>query len=428
MDSFAGSAYARVIVDELPSRPRGILPETLLMHLKPDTLAMTVMLAFMTALGPLATDLYLPSLPLIGAALEAGPARVQWTLSAYLIGFSAGQIIYGPISDALGRRPVLIASFALFVAATLACALAVSIDMLIAARFVQALGGAGPIILARTMVRDLYDGPRAGRELSVMGSIMGVTPIIAPIFGGFLQVAFGWRASFFAMLAGGAILLLLAILLIPETIRQRQRGALSLRAILRSYRTVAKNPAYRIYAALLALSYGGLFAFISASPFVLQGVYGLNEVKFGFAFAICSVSFVLGTLIGTRMVSRRGFDRTIGAGVFCLATGGIGQLLGVLVLPQHLLALIMPEMIFFVGIGLVLPQAMAAAMSPFPERAGAASSLAGFVQMVFASGAGALVGLFVGGSALPLVIATALSGLCALIVFASTKRLRRRDF
>jgi DHA1 family bicyclomycin/chloramphenicol resistance-like MFS transporter len=397
------------------------------MQLKPDTLAMTVMLAFMTALGPLATDLYLPSLPHIGAALGASPAAVQLTLSAYLIGFSVGQIVYGPISDALGRKPVLVASFALFVIATIACAIAASVETLIVARAIQAFGGAGPIILARTMVRDLYEGPRAGREMSMMGSIMGVTPIIAPVLGGFLQVGFGWRSIFATMAAGGLVLALLAVFLVPETNRFRDRSHLSPGAILRSYSVVLKNRAYRAYVALLALSYAGLFAFISASSFVMQGVYGLDEIMFGIAFALCSVFFVIGTLIGTRIVVRRGFDRTIGVGVALLAIGGVGQWLGAYFLPGQIVALVIPEMIYFTGIGLVLPQAMAAAMAPFPERAGAASSLAGFVQMVFASAAGAGVGAFVGGSAMPLVTASALSGLGALAIFVNTRRLRRKD-
>ena len=397
------------------------------MQIKPDTLAMTAMLAFMTALGPLATDLYLPSLPHIGADLQAAPAAVQLTLSAYLIGFSAGQIVYGPISDASGRKPVLLAAFGIFLVATIACAMAVSIDMLIAARVLQAFGGAGPIILARTIVRDLYDGPRAGRELSMMGSIMGVTPVIAPIFGGFLQVAFGWRASFIAMALAATGLVAMAAIWLPETIRTRQSGGLSPRAIFASYAAVARNRTYLVYVGLLALSYAGLFAFISASSFVMQGVYGLHEVAFGIAFAICSMSFVLGTLIGTRIVSRRGFDRTIAVGVALLMLGGVGQLLGVVLAPSVLVALIAPEMLFFAGIGLVLPQAMAAAMSPFPDRAGAASSLAGFVQMVFASVTGAIIGSFVGGSAMPLVVASAASGLCAFVLFHTTKRLRRKD-
>ena len=394
------------------------------MQLKPDTLALTVMLAFMTALGPLATDLYLPSLPHIGAALGASPAAVQLTLSAYLIGFAGGQIIYGPISDALGRKPVLIASFALFNVATLACALAGNIEMLIVARALQAFGGAGPIILARTIVRDLYHGHRAGREMSMMGTIMGITPIIAPVLGGFLQVGFGWRSVFFTMTAGGVALAAVAMLRVPETNNHRNRSQLSFAGILESYKIVLRHKAYRAYAAMLSLSYGGLFAFISASSFVFQGVYGLDEIMFGIAFGICSVSFVIGTMLGTRIVTRYGFDHTIGVGAVCLAVGGVGQWLGAFFLPHALLAIIVPEMIFFIGIGLVLPQSMAAAMAPFPDRAGAASSLVGFVQMVFASVAGAIVGSFVGGSAMPLVTASALSGLLVYAVFVGTKSLR----
>jgi DHA1 family bicyclomycin/chloramphenicol resistance-like MFS transporter len=148
---------------------------------------------------------------------------------------------------------------------------------------------------------------------------------------------------------------------------------------------------------------------------------------FGIAFALCSVFFVLGTLMGTRMVSRRGFDRTISAGVALLAVGGVGQWLGAFFLPGEIVALVIPEMIYFTGIGLVLPQSLAAAMAPFPERAGAASSLAGFVQMICASAAGAAVGAIFGDSAMPLVTASALSGIGALLIFRSTKRVRRKQ-
>jgi DHA1 family bicyclomycin/chloramphenicol resistance-like MFS transporter len=144
---------------------------------------------------------------------------------------------------------------------------------------------------------------------------------------------------------------------------------------------------------------------------------------FGITFGICSVSFVAGTMIGTRIVTKHGFDHTIGVGVVCLAVGGIGQWLGAIIWPKALLAVVLPEMAYFIGIGLVLPQAMAAAMAPFPERAGAASSLAGFMQMVFASAAGAIVGAFVGGTSMPLVTASALSGLFAFALFAATRNL-----
>ncbi|HEY0303073.1 MAG TPA: MFS transporter, partial [Rhizomicrobium sp.] len=171
--------------------------------LRPGTFALTGLLAALTAIGPLSTDMYLPSLPDIARSLTASTAQVQLTLSAYLIGFAVGQIFYGPVSDRFGRKPVLLAALGLYAAATLICALSPSIDILIAARALQALGGSGCIMVARAIVRDLYSGARAGRELSVMGSVMAMAPVIAPMIGGVLQTAFGWRSVFVALMLVG---------------------------------------------------------------------------------------------------------------------------------------------------------------------------------------------------------------------------------
>ena len=165
--------------------------------LRPDTFALTALLALITALGPVSTDMYLPSLPDIGRLLSASAAEVQLTLSAYLIGFAVGQIAYGPFSDRHGRKPVLLAALTLFSLGNVACTFAPSIEMLIAARTLQALGGSGAIVVARAIVRDLYAGARAGRELSLMGAIMALAPVGAPMIGGVLQSAFGWRVGTF---------------------------------------------------------------------------------------------------------------------------------------------------------------------------------------------------------------------------------------
>src|ERR671928_16172 len=171
--------------------------------LKPDTLALTAVLALLTALGPLSTDMYLPSLPAIASIFGATPAAVQLTLSAFLLGFAAGQILHGPVSDRYGRKPVLLATLTLFGLTSIACALSPSVPFLIAMRFVQALAASGPIVLARAIVRDLYEGPRAGRELARMGTIMGLVPAAAPVLGGVLDQVFGWRSVFAAMAGFG---------------------------------------------------------------------------------------------------------------------------------------------------------------------------------------------------------------------------------
>src|SRR3712207_1478784 len=189
--------------------------------LKPETLAMTVVLALLTALGPLSTDMYLPSLPAIAADLGATTAGTQLTLSAFLLGFAVGQFVYGPVSDRVGRRPVLLFGLGLFALASLACTAAPSIEALVAARFVQALGASGPIVLGRAIVRDLYEGPRAGRELSRMSTIMGLVPAVAPVLGGLLHEALGWRSNFAACILFGVVLAAVVIARLPETIPAR---------------------------------------------------------------------------------------------------------------------------------------------------------------------------------------------------------------
>src|ERR1700728_5296119 len=183
--------------------------------LRPGSRALTTLLAMLTGLGPISMDMYLPSLPAIAQVLHAPTARVQLTIASYLIGFAVGQVIWGPVSDRRGRRSVLLAALMLYTVGTLVCAATQSIDTLIAARFLQAIGGSGSIVLARAMVRDLYSGVRAGRELSLMGAISGFAPIAAPMIGGVLQTTFGWRASFIVMAAAGAAATLVVTRLLP---------------------------------------------------------------------------------------------------------------------------------------------------------------------------------------------------------------------
>ena len=395
------------------------------MQLKPDTLAMTAVLAFLTALGPLSTDMYLPSLPAIARDLGATAAQTQLTLSAFLFGFAVGQLFYGPIADKIGRRPVLLFGLGLFLAATLACTLAPGIGTLTAARFCQALGASGPIVLGRAMVRDLYEGPRAGRELSRMGSIMGVVPAIAPVFGGVLQDLFGWRSTFATTLIIGAALAATVAALLPETLRARSTAPLSLVGVVKGFGTLLRHRGYRIYVVLVALTYGGLFAFISGSSFVLQDVYGLSEIAYGFSFGLTVIGFISGTMLAQRLVGRRGLDGTIAHGVACLALGGSLMLILVAAGMPSSLAVTMPMAIYGMGVGLTMPQATAAAMAPFPGAAGAASSFLGICQMSFAALIGIGVGHAMGGSALPLPIVIATTGLVALAVFHGSAKARR---
>ena len=394
--------------------------------LRPGTFALTALLAGLSAVGPLTTDMYLPSLPDIARALDASTAQVQLTISTYLIGFAVGQIVYGPVSDRHGRKPVLLAAIALYCVASLACALATSIHMLITARAVQAFGGSGGIVLARAMVRDLYSGARAGRELSVIGAVMALAPVLAPVAGGALQTGFGWRSVFFTLVAAGVAGAGVVWWLLPETLAERTAEPVSPSSIGRSYRVVARNPAYLAYLGLATACFAGLFAWISGASFVLQDLYGLSPFAFGLAFAVGSVGYMTGSTLSAQLTRWLGLDGIIGIGGVLVTTGGLGMTAAVALGFTSAASLVVPMAVYLAGMGMVLPQSLAGAMTPFPERAGAASSLLGFVQQSVAAVCGAIVGVLLGQSAWPLAVSVAVAGCATLALWIVTRDVRHR--
>jgi len=392
--------------------------------LQPGTFALTLLLSLLTALGPLTMDMYLPSLPAIGQALDASTAAVQLTISSYLLGFAVGQILYGPLSDRVGRRPVILAALVLYVAATVVCAGAQTIGILIAVRFVQALGGAGCIVLARAAVRDLYSGERAGRELSLMGSITAFAPIVAPAIGGVLQDAFGWRASFyllvvFALIAGSA-----AARFLPETLRQRASGPFSFGAMGALYRSVLVHRGFLANLGILVAAFVGLFAWISGAPFVMQGLYAMTPVAFGATYAAGAAGYMVGAYVAARIVMRLGLDRTVGIGAGIMAAGGLAMAASVALGLSSVAWLVGTMTIYLAGMGLVLPQTQAGALTPFADRAGTASSLLGFAQQSSAAIAAAAIGHFLGSSAWPVAGTIAVAGVVGLVLWVTTRRVR----
>ena len=394
--------------------------------LQPGTFGLTLLLAMLTALGPLSMDMYLPSLPDIAHVLGAPVVRTQLTISSYLIGFAVGQLIYGPLSDRYGRRPVLLAAVALYLASTLACAAAQSVDLLIAARLLQGISGSGAIVLARAIVRDVYSGVQAARELSLMGSISATAPIVAPMIGGVLQAGFGWRANFICMSVGGLIALLVAARLLPETLRPNNRaGSLSFFSMARGYGTVARHGGFLVYLGIITTTYAGLFAWVSGASVVLQGVYGLSAVTFGFTFALGAAGYMLGAMIATRLVVRLGLDRTIGVGVVVIAAGGLSLALAVATgVPG--LWLVAAMVLYLAGVGLAMPQAMAGALTPFPDRAGTAASLMGLVQQAVAAIIAAVIGAYLVQSAWPVTGVVVAMGCLTFLLWALTRGMRAR--
>jgi DHA1 family bicyclomycin/chloramphenicol resistance-like MFS transporter len=392
---------------------------------RPNPTALTALLALLTGIAPMSVDMYLASLPDIARSLAVSDAQVQLTLSFYLVGFAIGQVIWGPISDRHGRRPILLMAISVFVAASIVCTIAPSIEVLIAARFVQAIGGAGMTVLARAVVRDVYEGLAVAREFSRMTAVMALAPLIAPLLGGVLQTFFGWRANFIVLTAIGVSAALLVSLLLPETLRSRAPEPLSFGSIFRSYRTFVRDRTFLAYSGLLICAFGGLFAWISASAFVLQDLYGLTPFDFGLAFAVGSVGYLVGTWIAAHIVARVGLDRTLGLGCAVMAGGGAVGVLALMFGFTSATSLVLPVAVFLAGLGLALPQAQAGALLPFADRAGAASSLVGFLQQTAGAVVGAIVVHLLGQSAWPLAGGVAIMGCGALALWVLTREMRK---
>lgn len=390
--------------------------------LKPDTFALTVLLAALTALAPLSTDLYLPTLPDIGRAFGVSPAQVQLTMSAYLVGFAGGQIAYGPISDWYGRRSGFLVALSCYCVGSLICLVAPSIDVLIGARVLQAFGGSGAIVLARAVVRDLYSGARAGKELSLMGLVMAFGPVSAPLIGGILHTLFGWRASFAALLLFGIGLMATVMRKMPETLGERPSDPASLRSMLSSYRDMLRNREFVKYLAVCVAAYTGVVCWLSGAPFVLQGLLGLTPLKFSIIFSIGAVGYLIGTMIATRIVIKSGIVRLIGYGGAMMLIGGTAMSVAVALDVASANVLVATMAIWLVGLGLVFPQALAGGLSCFSDRVGAASSLLGFSPQLVAAAASSLVVATVGKTAWPLAIAAFATAISVAALSLSLKR------
>jgi len=393
--------------------------------LRANTFALTALLAALTGIGPLSTDMYLPSLPDISNRLDATTAQTQLTISAYLVGFALGQLLYGPASDRFGRKPVLTTGLLIYCAASFLCTFAWSIELLMLARASQAVGACAGIVLARAIVRDLYSGARAGRELSLMGMVMALAPVLAPVAGGVLQTLFGWRANFVVLTASGLLIVLAVWLLLPETLPRRS-PALKLTGMLRSFGGFLRDGSFLAHTGLVVFVFAGLFAWISGSSFVLQDLYGQSAFEFGIAFAIGSVGYMTGSALAAKFVGRYGIDTVSGFGAAAAAIGGM-LLVGAVVFDfRSGFTLVLPMALYLAGMGGVLGQAIAGALQPYRERAGAASSLLGFTQQSLSAVVGVVIGHMLDDSAMPMAAGVAICGCITLAIWVTTRGVRAR--
>lgn len=368
-------------------------------------------------IGPFSSNMYLPSLSSMTAVFGTTVSTVQLTVSVYALGLAAGILVYGPLSDRFGRRPVLLASLAIYLGASVACAFAPDIEFLIAARFVQAFGACGGGNLGRAIVRDSFDRSEIPRILSLMASVLSLAPAVAPIVGGYLQEHLGWQSTFMVMAIMGATILLSAALFLEETNRNKNPAATSIVCIYHNARTLLTNRCYLGNALVAGLSFGALFSYSSNSAFVFIDVLHLSAREYGHTFMALAGSYFTGALLGARMSVRLGASRMVPLGlaisVGAISTGCIlawgGWMSIWTVLPIGCLQ-------YFAN-ALIQPSSQAGAITPFPRMAGTASSLLGFSQMAFAAGISWLISAQFDHTTRPLLSMMLLCATLALLVW-----------
>ncbi|MCI0752463.1 multidrug effflux MFS transporter [Teichococcus vastitatis] len=347
----------------------------------PRRVPATWLLTVLMGLGPFSMQIIIPALPTVAAAFAVPYATAQMTLTVYLAGIAIGQLIYGPLSDHFGRRPVLLAGLAIYLVGSVAALLAPEVGWLVAARAAQAAGGCAGMVLSRAIIRDVFPRDQAASKIGFVMMGMTVAPMMAPLLGAELSAAFGWRAIMVACTGFGVVMLLLGLRL-PETLAAPQPLP-GLTGMVQAYWQLARLRSFRCYTAITACTTGTFFAFMAGAPRVVMDGMGHSARSYAIAFMAVSVTYALGSFIAGRFSARWGLERMLWHGLL-LAT--VATLLGVAIqlsLPLMLASFFLPMALVAIGNGMSQPSAVAAAVSVRPQLAGTASGLVGALQMGF---------------------------------------------
>ena len=359
-------------------------------------------LALLLGLQPVTTDLYLPALPGLTQELGAAMSQAQLTLTALLLAFGVSQLIWGPLSDRFGRRPILLLGMAAYVVASIGSALSPTIEALVVWRTLQGAAMGAAVMCARAIVRDLYQPVQGASVMSKGLSGLGVIACTTAPLGGFLTAMFSWHAALLALAVFGAVTLALIAWKFEETVRQKNPHALQPRTLVRTWISILRNPTFLAFSALSVTSYGGLFTFLAASSFVFIRVLGTTATQYGLVMLCMSLVYLSGTFLCRRLLVRYGVRRTVAIAGGLSVTGGTAMGVMALAGVQSGWAIAVPHAIFMLGHGIHQPCGQSGAVGPFPHAAGAASALNGFLMMVVAFAIGQWLGTHMDGTVLPL--------------------------
>jgi MFS transporter, DHA1 family, multidrug resistance protein len=369
-----------------------------------------VLLVAMSGVASLSLNILVPALPAIAARLDTAPGHAQLTVSLYLLGLAASQLLLGPLSDRFGRRPVVLAGLALAALASFAAIFAVSIAALIAARIVQALGASTGQVVGRAIVRDLYDRERAASVLGLITSAVVLIPMLSPLVGGILDTAFGWQAIFIVVASFSFAVLAWATLVLPETRPARAAQSPPSR-FMADVRALAATRRFIGYALCQSLGSAPFYTFLGGAPYVTVDMMGRTSAEYGLWFIASSIGFIAGNLTSSRLTPVYGIDRMIGWGIAITIAGALVPTMLILIAPDAgPVVVFLPQTVISLGNGLLLPTSIAGAVSIRPQVAGTASGLTGFSQMAVGAGAAQLVSHALAGAASPLPLVAQMLG------------------
>ncbi|MGX9889656.1 multidrug effflux MFS transporter [Streptomyces sp. NPDC002276] len=410
---------------QAPAAQQSAVPPSSLTATRRAGLLVILILGGLTATPPLSMDMYLPALPAVTRALHAPAATVQLTLTACLAGMALGQLVVGPMSDRWGRRRPLLTGLAVYVVATALCAFAPNVEFLVAFRLLQGLAGAAGIVIARAVVRDLYDGVAMARFFSTLMLVSGVAPVVAPLVGGQILRVTDWRGVFVILTFVGAALAVLVWTRLPETLAPADRHSGGTREALRSMRGLLADLPFTGYMLTGGFAFAALFAYISASPFVVQEIYGASPQTFSLLFGVNSVGLVaVGQINGKLLVGRVSMDKVLGAGLavvvaaatalLLMATGAFGEV-GLAPVAAALFVLMS-------AMGVTLPNAQTLALMRTKHSAGSASALLGTSSFLIGAVASPLVGIAGEHTAVPMAVVQLAAALVAVACFVGMCR------
>jgi MFS transporter, DHA1 family, multidrug resistance protein len=365
-----------------------------------------LILGALSAFGPLSIDMYLPGLPELGRGLDAPAWAVQLTLTACLAGLALGQIVAGPLSDRFGRRRPLLVGVAAYAVASLLCALAPSVAVLVVLRFAQGIAGAAGIVIARAVVRDMHSGAAAARFFSLLMLVNGLAPILAPVIGGQVLSVTSWRGVFLVLTGVGALLFLATATGLHETLPPAQRHPGGVTETLRTFGRLLADRAFLGHALACGLAFGAMFAYISGSPFVLQDIYGASPQLFSVMFACNALGLVAASQLN-RALLRRLEPRAILRAALSVQALGALMLLAVVVADSGVWPIVVLLFVVVASLGLVFPNATALALADHPRVAGSASGLLGVMQFIVGAATAPLVGVGGTDTALPMALTIA---------------------